>query len=182
MKLAVYFPGIGYHCDKPLLYYARKVASEKGFDNYLNIEYTFKGQNIRGDHKKMQEAFESLYAQAKKSLALVEWEKYDEILFVSKSIGTIIASAYAKEYKIPNLKHILYTPLEQTFDFEPQNAVAFIGTKDPWSDFYAIKRSANVKKIPLEVYENCNHSLECEDTLRNIDILANVIKKSKEYM
>ena len=25
MKIAVFFPGIGYHCDKPLLYYARKL-------------------------------------------------------------------------------------------------------------------------------------------------------------
>lgn len=27
MKLAVFFPGIGYHCDKPLLYYSRKTGA-----------------------------------------------------------------------------------------------------------------------------------------------------------
>ena len=27
-KLAVLFPGIGYHCDKPLLYYSRKLVQE----------------------------------------------------------------------------------------------------------------------------------------------------------
>ena len=26
MKLVVCFPGIGYHCDKPLLYYSRRLA------------------------------------------------------------------------------------------------------------------------------------------------------------
>ena len=26
MKLAVIFPGIGYHTDKPLLYYSKKLA------------------------------------------------------------------------------------------------------------------------------------------------------------
>ena len=30
MKIAVFFPGIGYHCDKPLLYYARKLVQEYG--------------------------------------------------------------------------------------------------------------------------------------------------------
>lgn len=25
MKLAIFFPGIGYHTDKPLLYYSRKL-------------------------------------------------------------------------------------------------------------------------------------------------------------
>lgn len=30
MKLVVCFPGIGYHCDKPLLYYSRKLAACAG--------------------------------------------------------------------------------------------------------------------------------------------------------
>lgn len=30
MKLAVFFPGIGYHCDKPLLYYSRKLVQNMG--------------------------------------------------------------------------------------------------------------------------------------------------------
>lgn len=32
-KMAVFFPGIGYHCDKPLLYYAQKLAAEKGYES-----------------------------------------------------------------------------------------------------------------------------------------------------
>ena len=31
-KLAVFFPGIGYHNDKPLLYYSQKLAKEFGFE------------------------------------------------------------------------------------------------------------------------------------------------------
>ena len=30
-KLAVLFPGIGYHCDKPLLYYSAKLAGAAGY-------------------------------------------------------------------------------------------------------------------------------------------------------
>ena len=30
-KLAVFFPGVGYNCDKPLLYYTKKLAKEHGF-------------------------------------------------------------------------------------------------------------------------------------------------------
>ena len=29
-RLAVVFPGIGYHADKPLLYYSRKLAAQQG--------------------------------------------------------------------------------------------------------------------------------------------------------
>ena len=29
-KIAVVFPGVGYHADKPLLYYSRKLAAQYG--------------------------------------------------------------------------------------------------------------------------------------------------------
>ena len=31
-KLAVIFPGVGYHTDKPLLYYSKKLASRNGYE------------------------------------------------------------------------------------------------------------------------------------------------------
>ena len=36
MKLAVLFPGIGYHCDKPILYFARELAKQVGYDEVIN--------------------------------------------------------------------------------------------------------------------------------------------------
>ena len=31
-KLAVIFPGVGYHTDKPLLYYSKKLAFQNGYE------------------------------------------------------------------------------------------------------------------------------------------------------
>lgn len=84
MKLAVFFPGIGYHCDKPLLYYSRKLAQECGYEETIALSYNYDGGNIRGNEEKMQQAFESLYEQAEKSLSAIDFDKYDEILFVAK--------------------------------------------------------------------------------------------------
>ena len=86
MKIAVFFPGIGYHCDKPLLYYARKLVQEYGYEKIVMQEYSYNGKNIRGDKKKMQEAFESLYAQAEKKLEEIAFDEYSEVLFISKSV------------------------------------------------------------------------------------------------
>ena len=86
MKAAVFFPGIGYHCDKPLLYYSRKLAQECGYEETIALSYTYDGGNIRGNEEKMQQAFESLYEQAEKSLSAIDFDKYDEILFVAKSV------------------------------------------------------------------------------------------------
>lgn len=181
MKLAVFFPGIGYHCDKPLLYYARKLAAQAGYDETLQVGYTYEKAGLRGNREKMKEAFESLYAQTKEALADVDFGAYDEILFVSKSVGTIIASAYAAENGI-DAGQILYTPLEDTFSFPHRDAVAFIGTADPWSDPEEVIKLAEAQNVPIHVYEGLNHSLECGDTKHNLEVLCSVMEITDEYM
>ena len=184
-KLAIFFPGIGYHCDKPLLYYSRKLADEAGYKSILTLEYSLSGSNItgniRGDKEKMQQAFSYLYEQAAKQLSSVIWSDYNEILFVSKSIGTVIASAFAQHEKI-SCRQILYTPLCETYDFHPQNAIAFLGTSDPWSDIEKVTDISRTQKIPLFLYPDANHSLETKDTLRNIKTLQDVMEETKRFL
>lgn len=184
-KLAIFFPGIGYHCDKPLLYYSRKLADEAGYKSILTLDYSLAGSNItgniRGDKEKMLQAFSYLYEQAAKQLSSINWQDYDEIIFISKSIGTVIASAFAQHEKI-SCRQILYTPLCETYDFHPQNAIAFLGTSDPWSDIEKVTDISGEQKIPLFLYPDANHSLETEDTLRNIKTLQDVMEETKRFL
>ena len=197
-KLAVYFPGIGYHCDKPLLYYSRRLAKEAGYEE-LQLSYTFSGGNIRGNKEKMREAFFTLYDQAAEQLADVNWESWDEVLFVSKSIGTIISAAYAAKQHIP-CRQILYTPLEDTFRIEEElgltreavqdrksagkenHAIAFIGTADPWSKVPQVISLSEEKGIPIFSYEGANHSLETGNVLACLDILTDVMAKTSSFL
>lgn len=181
-KIAVYFPGIGYHCDKPLLYYSRHIANKLEYENSRNVNYIYNAGNIRGNDEKMKEAYEALFSQTEAELADIVWTEYDDILFISKSIGTIIAASYAKKYGLKDARHILYTPLSQTFHFTPGNAIGFIGTADPWSNIDEITRLSAKNNIPLTVYEGCNHSLECNDTLKNIDILKDVMQRTRDFI
>lgn len=181
MKIAILFPGIGYHCDKPLLYYSRKIAEELGYDKIITLSYSYGGENIRGNIEKMQEAFEALYIQAEEALKEVDFGEYDEILFVSKSVGTIIASAYAHNHKI-NCAQVLYTPLEYTFDYPHGKACAFIGTSDPWSNVDKVIEKAKQSAIPIHVYDNLNHSLEGDDVIKNIEILNDVMAVTRTFL
>ena len=181
-KIAVYFPGIGYHCDKPLLYYSRSIACKLGYEESRNVNYTYNAGNIRGNDKKMKEAYEALFLQAEAELADIVWSDYDDVLFISKSIGTIIAASYAAKYGLERTRHILYTPLAQTFLFAPSNAIAFIGTADPWSNTDEIIQLSNTNNIPLTVYDNCNHSLECNDTLKNLEIIKDVMQRTGDFI
>jgi len=181
MKLAVFFPGIGYHCDKPILYFSRELATQLGYEKIINLSYTCEAHNIRGNDQKMREVGEILYRQAEQSLTEVDFTQFDEILFVSKSVGTAVAAAYAMRHRL-KCKNIWYTPLEQTFDFAPHDGIAFTGTADPWVKSGKIQELCAGAKIPLYEYENANHSLEVGDAMENLRILENVITRSREYL
>lgn len=180
-KLVIIFPGIGYHCDKPLLYYTKKLAKEHGYEEIVSLKYSYTGKNIRGNEKKMQEACDILYQQAEKQLELIDFSKYAEVVFISKSVGTVISSSYAQKYKI-KCKQILYTPLEQTYKFEHPDAIAFLGTSDPWSNTASVEKLSRKQNVPKYMYENADHSLETGNIIRDIKTLQDVMKKTKEYL
>ena len=51
-KIAVLFPGIGYHTDKPLLYYSKKLARKRGYEivevKYGPLPSGVKGKDAQG--------------------------------------------------------------------------------------------------------------------------------------
>lgn len=174
-KLAVVFPGIGYTCEKPLLYYSEHLAKQCGYE-IIRVNYSDFPKNVKGDSKKMKESFDLALEQTKEILKDVEWNAYKEILFFSKSIGTVVSSYYAKERQL-NVKNILFTPLKETFQFAKMPCVIFHGTADPWAETEEIQRLAKMHQIPIDVVEGANHSLETGNVSRDVEILRNTIKK-----
>ncbi len=160
MKIAILFPGIGYHCDKPLLYYSGKLCAQYQYET-VKLTYTNLSRSI-------PEAFEQAYAQTEVSLEKFNWDDYEEILFISKSIGTAIAAAYAQNHNI-TCRNIFYTPLAQTFDFTPQSGIVFHGTKDPWIETTVIENKCRDYHLPFYVIEEVNHSLELNLTSQGKD-------------
>lgn len=179
-KLAVIFPGIGYTCDRPLLHFSRKLAEEEGYET-LCLKFKNFPKNSRGSKNRMIKCARRAIEQTEKQLSDVDFSAYEEVVFIAKSIGTIAAGCYSKAH-LPAARLILYTPLEETFEKLPPNAIAFIGDKDLWSDVSRVKHLAESMEIPLYSYEDCNHSLETEDVLKNIDILKAVMEKTKEFL
>ena len=90
-KLAVIFPGVGYTCTKPLLYYTASMAAERGYE-IIRLDY---GQDIHTFHGRTPAELEPIIKLAIKrtlpQLENVPFSKYDDIIFISKSIGTTIA-------------------------------------------------------------------------------------------
>ena len=178
-KLVIIFPGLGYTTDKPLLYYGVKLAGEVGYRECKKLSY--KSDIQAGNNPKEWERLcQDLYRQAELQLSEIDWGLYDDILFISKSIGTIIAAKYAYENNIKNVRHVLYTPLEETYIYPPKEAIAFVGTKDMMYD-KVVELSGNAG-IPLFVFDDCNHSLETDNVIHNIEIINKIMIKTKEFI
>ena len=60
----------------------------------------------------------------------IRWDAYDNILLISKSVGTAITAAYARMCNIV-YRNVFYTPVVLTFDEHPRNGIVFTGTADP---------------------------------------------------
>lgn len=175
-KIAVLFPGIGYTCDKPLLYYSGKIAAGHGYQ-VVTVPYGNFSGGIKGNPEKMKEAFFSALNQAEEILKDIQWEMYSEILFISKSVGTVVAAAYRNKHRLPAWS-ISFTPLEETFRFAEGEGIMFHGTADSWA-----KNSERIRELckkihqPLYLVEQGDHSLETGDICKDIETLKWIMEK-----
>ena len=179
-KLAVIFPGIGYHVDKPLLYYSKKIAESLGYE-IKEVPYGNFPKGVKGSPEKMEEAFYSALSQTEEILKDVVFGDYAQILFLSKSVGTAVCSAFAKKH---NLKpdNIFYTPVEATFGFAEAPGIVFHGTKDPWVESEIVIRACEKKGLPLYITEGANHSLETGDVVTDLQNLKEIMEISRDYI
>ena len=76
MKLCILFPGIGYHCDKPLLYYAAKLARSKGYE-VKALKYSGFDTSVKDNEDKMRNAAKLALSQSKAQLADIDLSVYD---------------------------------------------------------------------------------------------------------
>lgn len=177
MKIAVFFPGIGYKFEKPLLKETIRIAQKKGFEILL-VDYNGFPENAK---QELDLAVNIALSQAEKILEKICWQKYEEIVFIGKSIGTAVCSIYPERKKI-ECKKILLTPIPQTFSIQISNAIAFYGTSDPWITNDQVIAGCKTNSIPLTVYDGMNHSLICSDEQKNFCTLKDVLEKCESFI
>ena len=179
-KLFVIFPGMGYTKDKPLLYYASKIARNKDYE-IIDIDFTPFFTAAKFDDPQVESRIEKSYEMVVEKLGTVDFKAYDTVVFAGKSMGTMLSARYAEEYGV-EAEQLWYTPLESTYEHGCKNAIAFIGTADPFSDVAKMGKTAKAQGIPLYVYEGGNHSLETGDMDTDLKTLGDVMKHTEEFL
>ncbi|MCH4284966.1 hypothetical protein DXA09_08170 [Absiella sp. AM54-8XD] len=170
-KLMVLFPGMGYTCDKPLLHYAKAYGFLYGYD-ILCINYG----KMTFDKSKVLSSIAPAYEIAKEALNMINLTNYEKIIFISKSLGTVVAGQLSKEYTM-DIQNIFLTPLKETIPYmENSEDVTISGDHDP---MLSCDNLQLIQEQPITsfVFPNANHSLEVEkDPVQSIDYLHQVAK------
>lgn len=183
-KLAVIFPGIGYTADKPLLHYSKRIAANHGYEIRI-MDYKGFPSKVKGDRKRMEESFEIALRQSLEKLSDVSMADFEDILFIGKSLGTIVAAKIAAESPVKDrIRLILYTPLADTFAFQFGKAIAFTGEDDPWvgRDKSPIFGICEERGIPCSLIAYANHSLESGDVFADMKELYRIMKETERFI
>lgn len=183
-KICIVFPGIGYHCDKPLLYYGQKLAKKQGYEI---VRTSYNGGGIVLKKEKLAEGLSLGLSRIREQLKDINFTEYDEVLFLSKSIGTAIAASYEREMDVKDnckiFRHVMFTPLEITYDhILDGSGIAFSAHQDQWADFEKVKILSAEHKIPLYEYPAGNHSLETGDVKTDLATLTDVMSHVEPYL
>jgi len=180
-KLAIVFPGIGYTKDRPLLYYAGKAAAAHGY-RLLHVDFSgidWSKEKLK-DHAFLLHVLDKCLQITERALADEGDLSGQDILFLSKSIGTVVASAYARKKGL-HVKQVCFSPLEMIRDFiEEGSGILFYGDNDPLADHTAIQKLGSDKKLELHRIEGGNHSLETGNIHRDIENLDRIIKRLED--
>ena len=115
----------------------------KGIRYTADALFGIPGQKRHDHHRREYQTDAFLCAWAdQKDLA-----SYDEILFVSKSLGTVsagwLADALEKEKRVKpgTIRHIFMTPLEQTFPYmRKENCIVISGELDHYLERKKLKK------------------------------------------
>lgn len=169
-KLAVFFGGLGYTVDKPLLYYLIFKYKKLGYE-IKKIEYC-----VPREERSFDEWIPFLFADIETQWQQVDIASFEDIVFISKSMGTVIAGLLGE--KVPQARQIFLTPLNQTIPFlkkEKRVQLAVFGTADPYISAEILWLHCEKEDIPFLMFEKANHSLETADLHASLEIIEQVV-------
>lgn len=167
-KIVILFPGIS-GTEIPLLYFASKHYEDCGYEKVF-ISHPSKGKKD----------FETLYQNAKSQIENLDFSQYEEIIFIAKSMGTVIACKIQQELDI-FASLILFTPLEETLSYiKRDNYIILIaaGDRDRYLDSETLVAKCELESVPYYIENGVGHRMEVmNDLKRNLTIIESVISR-----
>lgn len=169
-NIIISFPGIR-GTEIPLLYFGCKHFEDMGYER-LFIDY----------HLSNKDNLKACISEAVKNTAEllkgIDFKEYDHIVFIGKSLGTVVACKMKEMFRIP-ASLILLTPLEDTLEFVKRDndiLLVAMGDKDNFLSSEIVRERCEQEDIKYYVESGVGHRMEVTgDLKRNLEIISNVI-------
>jgi hypothetical protein len=177
-RLTVLLPGGFNTYETPLLFYAGRVAVQHG-SHILNIEYGYRRAGLSFS----PEYFEPSVVEVLASLRLCDIGQYNEISFVSKSFGTVVAGEAARRLAPLAVRHFFLTPVEVTLPYINESACTVVyGTGDPYLTAENAAKIIDSPTIHKIIIPNADHMLEIENDYKaSLKILSGICEAYNKF-
>ena len=165
--IAILFPGTGYTCAELLMESCARTYAALGYEA---VQISFAGIPFR-EIETLEEAAEQAERTLQAQLAGIAFEAYADVVFISKSLGTVCA-ARLEEQLARSPRQLYLTPLPQTLPYvkEPSRVIAMvIGTGDKYMDSTFLSSFCAERDIPCLVVQGVGHSLKDEGSPAHTD-------------
>lgn len=172
--IVVCFPGTGFTCKEALFERCAAKFSERGYDI---VRLDFSHIPFR-EIDTMEEAVTIAQRTVKRQLAGVDFASFQDVVWISKSLGTLLAAKAETDYGV--LPRQLYlTPLPETLRMiRPESRIIalVLGTLDRFLTGEALASFCEQRNIRCCLIDGVNHSLKDEQdperTARIIEQIA----------
>lgn len=173
--LVIILPGGNYSCDKPLLHYLRKSSVDNNCD-VLCIDYS----DVYKELAFGKDMTNKIYSDTLKVLNKVLEFSYKNIVFIGKSIGTIIIGRLRESLDDKyNMKSLYLTPIKPSKNYLNQfPGLAISGTMD--KQFSEANKNEVVESEMMIV--KANHALETRGTINTIKLHEEIIVKCESFL
>lgn len=182
-KLGILFPGMGYSCDRPLLYYTTELLLARGYDvlqlwsnyettGFEQLSQTEKTIRIIGDGQALLQAGQKA-------------GRYGQLLLCGKSLGTLtMAFIMNADQELRKATTVWFTPLIHlppvAQAIQAIEGPAFIAGSQA-DDTFASGPTEEINSLPNSttlVIDGADHSLEIPgDPLQSLVILNQVFER-----
>ena len=174
--LKVFFPGRRYSSDRSFLYF---------LDRYIDGESVYLDYDVKRytkDVLPLEENIDEAYMFSFEKLKDFDFSKYTEIIFIAKSIGTVVAGKIREILKVNNARVIMLTPLNETIPYLRQTDFILTSFADTYIDANKLKKVEN--RYPfMSIYQDIGHSLEYPNNLKktltflyeNLELILNYL-------
>ena len=171
--IAVCFPGTGFTCKEALF---ERLANDYIVRGYDVIRLDFSHIPFR-EIESLEDAVSVAQRAAKRQLSSVSFAGYQDAVFLSKSLGTILAAHYERDHDL-RPRHLYLTPLNMTLSLvgpESRVIAMVLGTQDRFLTGRALAAYCEERNIPYCLIDGVNHSLKDEaDAERTARIIEQV--------